>query len=41
MEDNKKSIPVFYVFSTPFSGSTLLDLMMGSHSRIESIGEIA
>lgn len=32
---------VIYILSLGHSGSTLLDLMLGSHSRIESVGELA
>ena len=32
-------VRVIYVLSTAHSGSTLLDLMLGSHTRIESCGE--
>ncbi len=31
---------VLYIASLPHSGSTLLDLFLGSHSQIESLGEI-
>ena len=30
-----------YISSAAYSGSTLLDLLLGSHSRIESLGEIS
>ncbi len=33
-------VDVIYIMSSGHSGSTLLDLMLGSHSRIEGIGEI-
>ena len=33
-------IPVIYVVGNGHSGSTLLDLMLGSHSKIESVGEL-
>lgn len=33
-------VDVIYILSSGHSGSTLLDLMLGSHSRIEGIGEI-
>jgi len=32
-------IPLVYVAGTGHSGSTLLDLLLGTHSRIESVGE--
>ena len=32
---------IIYIASLPHSGSTLLDLLLGSHSRIESLGEIS
>lgn len=34
------SLRVLYVASLPHSGSTLLDLLLGAHSQIESLGEI-
>lgn len=34
-------IKYIYICSAGHSGSTLLDLLIGSHSRIESLGEIA
>lgn len=36
----EKPIPLIYILGSGHSGSTLLDLMLGSHSRIESGGEI-
>lgn len=33
-------IDVIYIAGSGHSGSTLLDLLLGSHSRIESVGEI-
>jgi len=35
-----KPITIFYILSSGHSGSTLLDLMLGSHSAIESGGEV-
>lgn len=32
-------IPLVYIAGTGHSGSTLLDLLLGTHSRIESVGE--
>lgn len=32
-------IPLVYIAGTGHSGSTLLDLILGTHSRIESVGE--
>lgn len=34
-----KPIPVVYIAGSSHSGSTILDLLLGSHSRVESIGE--
>ncbi len=38
MRDSSK-VPVVYVAGSSHSGSTLLDLVLGSHSKIESLGE--
>lgn len=35
----KTPIPVIYVAGSSHSGSTLLDLLLGSHSGVESVGE--
>jgi hypothetical protein len=32
-------IPVIYIAGSSHSGSTLLDLLLGSHSKVESVGE--
>ncbi|MFX0137987.1 MAG: sulfotransferase [Candidatus Hodarchaeota archaeon] len=37
---NKKKINVIYILSAGHSGSTLLDLILGSHSQIVGIGEL-
>jgi len=37
---NNESIKYVYICSSGYSGSTLLDLLLGSHSQIESLGEI-
>lgn len=34
-----RSIPVIYIAGSSHSGSTLLDLLLGSHSAVESVGE--
>ncbi len=34
-------VKYIYICSANFSGSTLLDLLVGSHSRVESLGEIS
>lgn len=34
-----KPVPVVYIAGSSHSGSTILDLLLGSHSRVESIGE--
>jgi len=34
-----KPLPVIYIAGSSHSGSTLLDLLLGSHSAIESVGE--
>lgn len=36
----KHKIPVMYILASDHSGSTLTDLILGSHSSIESAGEI-
>ncbi len=36
----KNTIKIFYILSSGHSGSTLTDLILGSHSDIESGGEI-
>jgi len=36
----RKPIDLIYILSSGHSGSTLIDLMLGSHSCIESVGEI-
>jgi hypothetical protein len=38
MRDSAK-IPLLYIAGSSHSGSTLLDFVLGSHSRIESLGE--
>lgn len=35
------SIDTLYICSAGHSGSTLIDLILGSHSRVESLGEVA
>lgn len=35
-----KRIKVIYILGAGHSGSTLLDLLLGSHSQVESVGEI-
>jgi hypothetical protein len=35
----KKPIPIIYIAGSSHSGSTVLDLMLGSHSAVESVGE--
>jgi len=34
-----KPVPVIYIAGSSHSGSTLLDLLLGSHSAVESVGE--
>jgi hypothetical protein len=34
-------LKIIFIASLPHSGSTLLDLLLGSHSQIESLGEIS
>ena len=34
-------LTLLFIASFPHSGSTLLDLLLGAHSRIESLGEIS
>jgi hypothetical protein len=36
---DSSSLPVVYIAGSSHSGSTLLDLVLGSHSKIESLGE--
>ena len=36
----RKPIDLIYILSSGHSGSTLIDLILGSHSSIESVGEI-
>ncbi|MCA9247644.1 MAG: sulfotransferase [Planctomycetales bacterium] len=36
----KGNIPLIYIVGNGHSGSTLLDLVIGSHSQIESVGEL-
>ena len=36
----KTPIKLIYILGSGHSGSTLLDLILGSHSRVESVGEI-
>jgi len=38
---SSSKIPVIYILGSGHSGSTLLDLIIGSHSEIESAGEIS
>ncbi len=33
-------VPIIYIAGSGHSGSTLLDLLLGSHSQIESVGEV-
>lgn len=41
MHDNgNNKISLIYICGTKFCGSTLLDLILGSHSLIESVGEV-
>ena len=41
MENNRRQPPgLIYICSAGHSGSTLFDLLLGAHSRIESLGEI-
>lgn len=40
MSNRPDGIPVIYIVGTGHSGSTLLDLILGSHTRIESVGEL-
>lgn len=40
MNQSNLPIKVIYILSSGHSGSTLLDLLLGSHSQIESLGEI-
>lgn len=40
MASDHRPIKVIYILGAGHSGSTLLDLMLGSHSSIESLGEI-
>lgn len=37
---SKEKLKIIYILSSGHSGSTLLDLILGSHSKIESAGEI-
>jgi len=40
MNTNKGKIPVIYIVGAGHSGSTMLDLLIGSHPLIQSVGEI-
>ena len=39
-QTGKPAIKVIYILGSGHSGSTLLDLLLGSHSQIESVGEM-
>ena len=41
LEYGAAPLTLLFIASLPHSGSTLLDLLLGAHSRIESLGEIS
>ena len=40
MSDCRPTPRIIYIASAAHSGSTLLDLVLGSHSRLQSLGEL-